>query len=412
MIVAVSFLIVFVGLGFCSTPRKMFSVPVKNALGISNSMYALNDTFRYIVSATVNLFFATLVARFGAKKLICAGIAALVAATLCFAYAPNVYVLWLGGALLGLGFSWTTTTMVGSVINRWCKKNTGTIMGLVLAANGVGAALAAQVFEPFIANGERGYRGAYLLTIGILASLFVIVVLFFRNTPKKTESMDFSNSKKSRTVHWEGISFSDAVRKPYFYMVCVCIFLTGFVLQGISNSDAIYIEEEIGLGAHLASIVSISSLILTFSKFSAGFAYDKFGLRIASGFCFVVSVVSLVSLLMSTNSSQGVVMIYIYGVCSSFALPLETIMLPIYTKELFGNVSYDKFLGLFVSINTIGYATGGVVINGVSDAVGSYKPAFAICVVVMASIFVLMQYVISATNKIKKQSVEGVKEYV
>ena len=128
--------------------------------------------------------------------------------------------------------------------------------------------------------------------------------------------------------------------------------------------------------------------------------------------CFVVSVVSLVSLLMSTNSSQGVVMIYIYGVCSSFALPLETIMLPIYTKELFGNVSYDKFLGLFVSINTIGYATGGVVINGVSDAVGSYKPAFAICVVVMASIFVLMQYVISATNKIKKQSVEGVKEYV
>lgn len=406
VIVAVCFLIVFVGLGFCSTSRRLFFEPITEALGIENkSMYGLIDTFRYIASATINLFFAVLIAKFGAKKLICAGIVVLMAATLCFAYAPNLYFLWLGGALLGVGFSWTTTTMVGSVINRWFKKNTGTIMGIVLAANGVGAALAAQLFDPFIQQGTYGYRNAYLLTVGVLLALLVIVVLFFRNSPKKSESMDFSNSKNKKKM-WEGIAFSDAVRKPYFYIVSVCVFLTGFVLQGITGVDAKHIGE-VGLGDYAASMVSISSLVLTFSKFLAGFSYDKFGLRISSGFCLMVSVVSLIAIYATTNTAQGIGLMYVYAVGSSFALPLETIMISIYAKDLFGEKSYEKFLGLFVSINTIGYATGGVAINAVRDIMGSYKPAFLVCTVVMALIFVLMQYVITVTNKMKKQSVEG-----
>ena len=61
---------------------------------------------------------------------------------LCYALATNVLLLYLGGILLGIGLSWTTTTMVGYVINIWSKNNKGTIMGAVLAANGVGGALA------------------------------------------------------------------------------------------------------------------------------------------------------------------------------------------------------------------------------------------------------------------------------
>jgi len=39
------------------------------------------------------------------------------------------------------------------------------------------------------------------------------------------------------------------------------------------------------------------------------------------------------------------------------------------------------------------------VINAVYDAVGSYKPAFIVCAILMATIFVLMQYVISVSRK-------------
>ncbi len=399
VIVAVSFMITFIGLGFCSTPRSLFVEPITKALGIKRSLYALNDTCRFVASATINLFFSALVMRFGAKKLICAGVISLIAATLCFAYGTNVIAFCAGGLLLGIGFSWTTTTMIGSVINRWCKKNSGTIMGAILAANGVGAAVAAQLFAPLIANGTFGYRNAYILTVFALLVLLVLVIVFFKNSPAHTEDAEISSGKK-KSVKWSGISFAEALKKPYFYMVCLCVFVTGLVLQGITGVAAAYISD-VGLGTYAASVVSLNSLVLTFSKFFAGFSYDRFGLRIASGFCLVVSVVALVSLLLVTNSGVGVVIIYVYAVCAAFALPLETIMLPIYVKDLFGDKSYDQFLGLFVSVNTIGYAVGGFVINLCYDVFGSYRPAFGICTVAMAAVFVLIQYVIGITNKMK-----------
>ena len=227
----------------------------------------------------------------------------------------------------------------------------------------------------------------------------VLVMVFFKNSPAHTEEVETTGGKK-KAIKWSGISFAEALKKPYFYVVCLCVFVTGLVLQGITGVAAAYISD-VGLGTYAASVVSLNSLVLTFSKFFAGFSYDRFGLRIASGFCLVVSVVALVSLLLVTNSGVGVVIIYVYAVCAAFALPLETIMLPIYVKDLFGDKSYDQFLGLFVSVNTIGYAVGGFVINLCYDVFGSYRPAFGICTVAMAAVFVLIQYVIGITNKMK-----------
>jgi len=63
-----------------------------------------------------------LIAKFGAKKLILAGFASLIASMLIYSQSTNVFGFYIGGIFLGIGLSWTTTTMVGSVINKWCKK--------------------------------------------------------------------------------------------------------------------------------------------------------------------------------------------------------------------------------------------------------------------------------------------------
>ena len=44
--------------------------------------------------------------------------------------------------------------------------------------------------------------------------------------------------------------------------------------------------------------------------------------------------------------------------CGSFALPLETVMIPIYANDLFGDKAFNSLLGIFVSLNQIGYAFG------------------------------------------------------
>ena len=101
VIVAASFLMVFVCLGFCSSSKSLYLAAITEALGIKRSLFSINDSCRYIATAVVNLFFGALCARFGRKRLIAAGFACLIASMLLYAYAPNIYLFYLGGVLLG-----------------------------------------------------------------------------------------------------------------------------------------------------------------------------------------------------------------------------------------------------------------------------------------------------------------------
>jgi sugar phosphate permease len=82
----------------------------------------------------------------------------------------------LGGILLGMGFSGTGTSMVGYVVNIWCKENKGTIMGAILASNGIGGAIALQIVSPIIESKNTGYKTAYFLIAIILAVLSIVTL--------------------------------------------------------------------------------------------------------------------------------------------------------------------------------------------------------------------------------------------
>ena len=85
----------------------------------------------------------------------------------------------------------------------------------------------------------------------------------------------------------------------------------------------------------------------------------------------------------------------------SLALPLETIMLPIYAGDLFGDKSYGKVLGIITSVNTAGYALGSPIVNLCFDVTGSYRIAFYACAAIMVAVTVAMQFVISRAAKVK-----------
>ena len=100
-----------------------------------------------------------------------------------------------------------------------------------------------------------------------------------------------------------------------------------------------------------------------------------------------------------TNSTFGMVLGVSYAILAAIALPLETVMLPIYANDLFGDKSFNKVLGIFVSFNQIGYALGGPIINLCSDLTGSYNLAFIICAIIMLLVIVVLQFVISSAHK-------------
>ena len=203
VIIGLCFLMVFTCLGFCSSPKSLFIVPVTENLGIDRSTYSWNDSCRYIATSVINIFFGTLMNRFGPRKLIAAGFSALALSSLLYASATNVFMIYIGGCLLGIGLSWTTTTMVGSVVNRWCFEKKGTIMGAILAANGLGGALATQIISPIIESGAEGYRKAYFVVAMVLLAVGIFVTILFRDKPKNAPvaKHDASKHKNKKETH-------------------------------------------------------------------------------------------------------------------------------------------------------------------------------------------------------------------
>lgn len=404
VIAAVSLLMVFTVLGFCSSAKSLYIAPVTEALGISRAAYSINDSCRYITTSFVNLFFGFLIARFGARKLIGAGFVCLIISCLLYSIGTNVFVFYVGGVFLGMGLSWTTTTIVGSVIGKWFREKKGTIIGAILASNGLGAALAIQVMTPIIhdSSTKYGYQNAYRITAFILLAVGIVVVAFFKNAPKDAEEKTaVTADKKTKPEIMDGLTFAEILKKPYFYAAMFCIFASGMVLQGVYGI-ATPLLTDAGLDeSFAATVLSICSLVLTVSKFGVGFFYDKRGLRTTVTICFTASVAAMVALSLVTNSTVGKVLAIFYAPACALALPLETIMLPIFAGDLFGDRAYNKVLGIIVSVNTAGYAVGAPLANWCYDVFGTYNPALYIFCGFMVASAIIMHIVISASRKEK-----------
>ena len=406
VIVAVCFLMVMISLGFASSTRSLFPDEIAKDLEVQRSLIAIGDSIRFIATAIVNLFFGALIVKLGSKKLILAGFVCLTASMICYATAENLILIYLGGALLGIGFSWTSTTMVGYVINAWCKENKGTIMGAVLASNGIGGAIAIQIVGSIIDPAVTGsYRKAYFLIALIMAVMAVVMLLFFRDKPKNAQDAPVvhEKGKKKRGRDRAGIEFSILLKKPYFWGAMFCIFCTGLILQGTGGIAAMHMKD-VGVDYdRVKALLSFGSLILAGSKFLTGFLYDRFGLRVTATSCTLLAIISGFMLAAVQPTNLGFVLAILYTALHQCALPLETIMLPIYAADLFGQKSYSKVLGVCVSVNTAGYACGGYLMNLCYDIFHSYTPALIVVGLLMVAILVLLQFVISAAHREHKR---------
>lgn len=401
VIVACCFLMIFTVLGFASTPRKLYMAVVPETLGIDYGPYSLTDSFRYIATAITNLFFGTMIVRFGPRKLIGAGFGFLAGALLLYSAAEALPQIYLAGALLGVGMTFTGTTMSSYAINLWCREKKGTITGLVLCANGLGGAVATQILAPIIHAGAFSYRNAYRLSALILLVVGVVIVLLFRNSPQEDAARPGLSPKKAKAGTWDGMTLQQALRKPYFYAAAVSIFLTGMVLQSIVGSDANHMTHA-GLDkTAIAAALSIHSLALALCKFSTGVIYDRKGLRTTMLLCDGAALVTLLLLIFINDSASGRAMAVMYSVISAMALPLETIMLPLITADLFGQKAYAQMLGIVVAVNTAGYSFGPPLTNYIFDAIGTYVPVFWAYVLVMVLVTSLFMYALAAAKREK-----------
>lgn len=396
------FLMVFTGLGFTSSPKSLFLKAITEALEIPRSLFSLNDTSRYVVTAVLSIYFGTMVQKFGTKKLIMAGFAMLVGSMALYAVAEHLVVFYIAGMLLGAGLSFVGSTMASYVVKRRCTKYVGTIQGLVMAANGLGGSVAVQFVSPMIESAPLGYRKAYWGVAIIIAAVAVLVAILFKED-KSVPHTQGAGKKKARGQGWDGMPYEAAKKRPYYLILCLCMFLTGFVLSGINGISTAHMRD-VGIDAALVTnIMSVHSLMVMVFKFSTGVIYDWKGLRTTLLVGQISAAVVLIALSLASPSDFGIAMALVYSIFSGVALPLETIGVSLVTGDIFGNRDYAKLLGIMSALNYMGFALGGPVANLTQDLLGTYVPAIVTAAIVMVVVAVVFQFIITAAHKDRAQ---------
>ena len=271
VVLVICFLMEFICLGFCSSNMGLYTVPVTSALGIDRLAYSYWASIRYAAQVFMALYFGTLVNKFGIRKMVLAGLACLIGASVLRSVGTNVWHFYISGVLHGFAVVFVGSTMAGAIVRRWFKQDIGKYTGIVMSANGsamrfsyevdefghasqtpqvlqgfgIGGAIAAQIISPIINNGETfGYRKAYLLSALIALVVGIIVLLLLRDNPTDGPVIPLTGKKKQpKGALWIGIEYAIVKKKAYFYIAAAMVFLTGISLQSIGSITIVYMTD-------------------------------------------------------------------------------------------------------------------------------------------------------------------------
>lgn len=402
VILILCFLMEFVCMGFCSSNGGLYTKAVTEALHVKRSIYSLSTSIRYGVQVLIALNFGTIIKRLGVRKMAALGMLFLAGSALIRSAATNVYHIYAGCVLWGAGVVFAGGTMASTIVRRWFHQNVGRYTGIIMSANGLGGALAAQIVSPLINNGETfGYRKAYLLAAVMALAAGVVVVTFLREKPTGSTVEDTPGKKKNRGTLWEGIPYDTLKKKPYFYFTAVLVFISGISIHAAGNVSIVYMRDLEMTPEFVAVIATITSLGLTCSKILLGLLYDKKGLRTTLLLCLTAAVLSFLLEALLRNSAAGKVMAVAAILLESFAIAMETVMIPLISNDLFGSASYDKVLGVFTAMNALGLCLGSPLGDLCYDIFHTYRPCFWFFTLILLAVAVAYQFVIRAAYRDK-----------
>jgi OFA family oxalate/formate antiporter-like MFS transporter len=129
------------------------------------------------------------------------------------ASANSLHLLYIGGAITGLGAGFVYTTCVGVAV-RWFKDHRGLAAGLVAAGFGAGAALTIIPIRMMIT--ARGYQ-ATLFWFGLIQGGAVLIAAQFIRGPRPGEVPAVGNAKVQQSSY--SYKPSEVLRQPVFWVL-------------------------------------------------------------------------------------------------------------------------------------------------------------------------------------------------
>jgi len=391
VIAAVSFIMVFIGLGLCNSPHGLYLVPVTAAVGMTRAQFSAISSFRFAASTVCNIMFGYMHKKFGLRRLAIFGSFMICLALATYSVSSNPAMFYMGGVFQGIGTSFAVATTATSLVNNWFSSHRGTVLGVVLSASGIGGALFSQLVSFMIEN--MGWRFSYRTAACLSFFCLILVFLFIREHPSAMGLEPVGGKSEIKTASAKpldrpGATLKAAIRGPFFYIIMISAFFIGFLNNPIYVSVPSQMADA-GLAASAsASVTSLLFVSIALSKMGLGVVNDRIGFTPTLCICFISNIIGLVLLIFAHQTWHYFVFAAIFGL----SIPLENLMLSITVGRVFGHREFSTFMGMAYASSAAGIAVGNPLMGWCSDRFGSYLPMLTFCTVLAAVLFVIMLF--------------------
>ena len=355
-------------------------------------------------------------AKYNSKYVLLAAGAIESAVLISFGMAPNVYVLWVGGAIVGITNAVMLGVGVAAIINRWFRVSTGLVIGICTAFTGFGGMLFTPIGQMIIET--SGWRTSYM-TLGAISLVVMVVgvLIFYANRPEDRGMLPYGTKKAAEqlaeTVEEERIPLCvrpSVARKSLLFII---ILIFGVLINTVCNINAFfatYVEWYNAQADVMAGIIVgafVTGAELTAFN-SAGNAIGKLGLGLFSDLNVKITLFILVAC-----GVMGLVFMWLFP--STILLPIGSVLFgcfipgtlvvaPMVVRACFGNgASYPVIWGYVGASLGFGGAVGSYVWAFVSENLGGFNAVFTIAVVCMLLVLVLGLIAYSMRDKLPRE---------
>lgn len=199
----------------------VFVDPIGAAHGWGRAAIQVSFTIFVVVETWLVPFEAALVDRYGPRVMVAIGGVVAGLAWIVDAHANSLGILYLGGALAGVGAGIVYGTCIGNAL-KWFSGRRGLAAGLTSAGFGAGAAVTVIPLTMMIKS--AGYQQTFL-TFGLIQGVVILIAAMFLVTPPKSRPAEKSPVNPNVLVGHREYTPPETLKSPVFWVMYVMFVL-------------------------------------------------------------------------------------------------------------------------------------------------------------------------------------------
>ncbi len=402
--------IAIVGILICAVPSAILNscagiyYPVMaEDFGVPVSQISLWRTFDYITGIIASPIAGIWLAKRNPKLVILIAAAVESLVFIGFGMAPELWMVWVLGAIAGVTNAVMLGVGVAAIMNMWFRSSTGLIIGICTAFTGFGGMLFSPIGQMLIDQG--GWRFSYT-TLGIL-SLIVMVIgvcVFMKSRPEDHGMLPFGAAKAAAKAAEEAGKEQVIVpsvrpsvaRKSWIFWA---IILFGFLINTVCNINAYFASYVVWFNSQDAVIAgAVAGAFVTGAELTAfnsfGNAAGKVGLGLFSDVnlrnaIIVLCGCGMVGLALMWQFPNSV-LLPIGGVLMGAFIAAVLVIMPMTVRAAFGDGASFPIIWSNIGMSLgLGGACGSYIWGFISENFGGYSGVFGVALVCMVVLLIV-----------------------